>query len=170
MEVKYKQWIAKDGLKQIRKWAEEGLTDKKIAKNIGVRPETFSRWLLTFPQISRVISKARSKKKFSKKKQSRGDNPEHLLELAFKHRVEELGGVAYKLTIKAHNGMPDRMVTFPGSHIAFVEVKRPDGKGYFRDIQKKEISLLKQLGQRVFVLDDYKKIDKLIQVIRRAVQ
>ena len=45
------------------------------------------------------------------------------VESAFIDAVKGQGGLALKLVSPGFNGMPDRLVIFPGGIIAFVEVK-----------------------------------------------
>lgn len=56
---KYEEWIAPDGLLQIRGWARDGYTDKQIASNIGVAENTFCGWKNRFPEIIEAIKKGR---------------------------------------------------------------------------------------------------------------
>ena len=76
------------------------------------------------------------------------------VESAFINAVKEQGGLALKLVSPGFNGMPDRLVIFPGGIIAFVEVKAPGKKP--RALQLSRHRLLKQFGFRVHTLD---KID-----------
>lgn len=50
------------------------------------------------------------------------------VESAFIDAVKGQGGLALKLVSPGFNGMPDRLVIFPGGIIAFVEVKAPGKK------------------------------------------
>lgn len=43
-------------------------------------------------------------------------------------QTKALGGRAYKFVSPGNDGVPDRMVCFPGSRIAFVELKAPGKK------------------------------------------
>lgn len=42
--VKYKEWLTPEGLHKIKSWAQLGLTDEQIARNIGINRKTFYRW------------------------------------------------------------------------------------------------------------------------------
>ncbi|MBQ4403489.1 MAG: helix-turn-helix domain-containing protein [Selenomonadaceae bacterium] len=56
----YKNWIAGDGLERVREWARQGLTDKQIAKNIGVTTVAYYDWRKRFPAFGESIDKARA--------------------------------------------------------------------------------------------------------------
>ena len=75
--------------------------------------------------------------------------------------VKTLGGICLKFTSPGFSGMPDRLVLLPGGKIAFVEVKRPGQKP--RPLQKARYGMLKQLGFKVFVLDDVSQINKILE-------
>lgn len=47
------------------------------------------------------------------------------IEKAFVKRVKSLGGIAEKFTSPGRRSVPDRLVTFPGGKIIFVELKAP---------------------------------------------
>ena len=82
-----------------------------------------------------------------KGKYARKDNREKLADA-----VKARGGLAPKFTSLGFDGMPDRIVLMPGGRMAFVEVKAP-GKAP-RPLQEARHRLLRQLGFRVYVLDD----------------
>lgn len=170
--ININDWAQGNNLKKLIEWKKIGLSDEQIAENIGIGVRTLYDWKSKNEIIRKALIKKPTKLNTKPKKynppRGRKDTPEFELEQKFKDRVEELGGIAYKLTIKSHNGIPDRMVTFPGGHIGFVEVKRPDGKGYLRPSQKREITLLKQQGQKVFILDKYEQIDTIINLIKQG--
>lgn len=62
------------------------------------------------------------------------------------------GGIAPKLASPGFDGMPDRMVLLPGGRIGFVEVKAPGMRP--RPLQLSRHRLLRNLGFKVYVLDD----------------
>ena len=80
--------------------------------------------------------------------------------------VKEAGGIAPKFTSPGFAGMPDRLVLLPGGHIGFVEVKAPGEKP--RPLQLSRHRRLRQLGFRVYVLDDEKQIGGIIDEIQSA--
>lgn len=57
--AKYKDWISEAGLNQIKRWAQNGLTNAQIASNIGISKKTFYKWLERFDEFNRVLKKGR---------------------------------------------------------------------------------------------------------------
>lgn len=64
--------------------------------------------------------------------------------------VKTLGGVAYKWVSPGNDGVPDRIVIFPGKKPIFVELKTNHGK--LSALQKVQCKRLLDLGQRVEIL------------------
>lgn len=56
---KYKEWISPDGLLLIKGWARDGLTDKEIAKNMGISLSTFCEWKNKYTEFSETIKSSR---------------------------------------------------------------------------------------------------------------
>lgn len=65
------------------------------------------------------------------------------------NEVKKLGGRAYKWVSPGNDGVPDRIVIFPGQPPIFVELKTE--KGELSSLQKVQIKRLKDLGQVVFI-------------------
>lgn len=80
--------------------------------------------------------------------------------------VKSLGGIAPKLVCPGFDGMPDRMILLPEGHIGFVEVKSP-GK-VPRPLQAARHRMLRNLGFKVYVLDDEKQIGGIIDDIMQS--
>jgi hypothetical protein len=78
--------------------------------------------------------------------------------------VKAAGGIAPKFISPGLAGMPDRLVLLPGGKMAFVEVKSPGMKP--RPLQLKRHDTLRQLGFKVFVLDDHCEIGGMIDEIQ----
>ncbi|MFQ7288325.1 MAG: VRR-NUC domain-containing protein [Lacrimispora saccharolytica] len=78
--------------------------------------------------------------------------------------VKQVGGICLKLVSPGFDGMPDRMVLLPNERIGFVEVKAPGEKP--RPLQLSRHRLLRQLGFRVYVLDDAEQIGGILDEIR----
>ena len=72
-----------------------------------------------------------------------------------------MGGLALKFISPGYDGVPDRIVLFPGGRIAFVEVKAP-GKT-LRPLQVRRKRQLESLGFKVYVLDDPGQIEEILQ-------
>ena len=64
--------------------------------------------------------------------------------------VRKLGGRAYKWVSPGNDGMPDRIVIFPGRSPVFVELKTETG--VLTSLQKVQIDRLRSLGQPVVVV------------------
>ena len=84
---------------------------------------------------------------------------EKTVESTFTSAVKAKGGLAVKFTSPGFNGMPDRLVMFPGGRIAFVEVKAPGETP--RPLQRSRLKLLRRLGFKAFVLDNTSDIPKI---------
>jgi len=85
---------------------------------------------------------------------------EKTLEQKLVKAVKAAGGIAPKLVSPGLAGMPDRLVLLPEGKMAFVEVKGPGMKP--RPIQIKRHKILRQLGFKVYVLDDKKEIQQIV--------
>lgn len=53
------EWVKGDGLIKIEGWARAGLTDKQIAKNIGVTEITFNNWKNRCPEFYAALQKSK---------------------------------------------------------------------------------------------------------------
>ena len=74
-----------------------------------------------------------------------------------------MGGLALKFISPGYDGVPDRIVLFPGGRIAFVEVKAP-GKT-LRPLQVRRKRQLESLGFKVYVLDAAEQIYEILKAI-----
>ena len=74
------------------------------------------------------------------------------------------GGICPKFVSPGYDGMPDRIVLFPGGRMAFVEVKAPGEKP--RPLQLSRHRLLRRLGFRVYVLDAAEQIGGILDEIQ----
>ena len=75
---------------------------------------------------------------------------EKVIERILVNEVKKLGGRAYKWTSPGNDGVPDRIVIFPGRPPVFVELKTSQGK--LTALQKVQIDRLMALGQQVCVV------------------
>ena len=55
----YKDWIKKDKLILLEAWARDGLTDKQIAKNIGIAESTLYNWKNDHVEILESLKKGK---------------------------------------------------------------------------------------------------------------
>ncbi|MGF7146317.1 hypothetical protein HNQ56_004784 [Anaerotaenia torta] len=77
--------------------------------------------------------------------------------------VKHMGGIAPKLVSPGFDGMPDRIVLLPYGKLGFVEVKAVGGKP--RPLQLARHRILRELGFRVYVLDEEKQIESILRKI-----
>ncbi len=89
---------------------------------------------------------------------------EKQIEQTLVRKVKAMGGIAPKFVSPGFDGMPDRLVLFPGGRIAFVEVKAPGKKP--RAIQTARHEMLQRMGFLVYVLDDPHQIGGMLDEIR----
>jgi hypothetical protein len=87
------------------------------------------------------------------------------IEKALAIEVRKRGGLAVKLVTPTLDGMPDRLVLMPNGNVAFVEVKAPGLKP--RALQAARHRMLRNLGFKVFVLDDKTQIGGILDDISK---
>lgn len=80
--------------------------------------------------------------------------------------AKKLGGIALKFVSPSFDGMPDRLVLMPDSHIAFVELKAPGKKP--RPLQLSRHRLLRSLGFRVYIIDSVEQIGGMLDEVRTS--
>ena len=56
---KYEEWLTPEGLLKLEGWARDGLTDKQIAKNIGISEQTLCVWKKNYPSLSESLKKGK---------------------------------------------------------------------------------------------------------------
>ena len=56
---KYQKWLEPENLILLEGWARDGLTDKQIAKNIGISEQTLNVWKNTYPSFSESLKKGK---------------------------------------------------------------------------------------------------------------
>ena len=88
---------------------------------------------------------------------------EKIIERKLVKTVKNMGGICTKFISPGYDGVPDRIVLFPGGRIAFVEVKSP-GKT-LRPLQVRRKRQLELLGFKVYVLDAAEQIDEILKAI-----
>lgn len=88
---------------------------------------------------------------------------EKTIEQKLVKKVKALKGLCLKLSCPGFAGTPDRLILLPKGKIGFVEVKRKGEKP--RPLQVSRHKLLRKLGFKVFVLDDEKQIQEIIEEI-----
>ena len=80
--------------------------------------------------------------------------------------VRNAGGLAPKFVSPGWDGVPDRIVLFPGGHTAFVELKSSGKK--LRPLQMRRKRQLEHLGFKVFCVDGVEQIGGVIDEIRTS--
>ena len=86
---------------------------------------------------------------------------EKAIEQQLVRAAKAASGIALKLVCPGFDGVPDRLVLFPGGRLCFVEVKRPGAKP--RPLQVARHRMLQEMGFLVFVLEDLSQIDGVIE-------
>lgn len=86
------------------------------------------------------------------------------IENRLKQSVTRVGGLYLKFMSPGNNGVPDRVVIFPGGTVYFVELKRPGGKP--RKIQQTCMRRMKHTGAHVVMIDSRKQADHFIEFIK----
>lgn len=56
---KYQEWLTQEGLLKIEGWARDGCTDKEIAANIDINPDTLYTWKKKFPILADTLKKGK---------------------------------------------------------------------------------------------------------------
>lgn len=91
---------------------------------------------------------------------------EKLIEQKLVRAVKAAGGIAVKFVSPGYDGMPDRLVLFPGGKMALVEVKAMGCKP--RPLQIKRHRMLRALGFLVYILDNEKQIGGILDDIQAS--
>ena len=90
---------------------------------------------------------------------------EKVIEQKLISAVSRSGGLALKFVSPNLNGVPDRLLLFPGGRAAFAEVKAPGQKP--RPLQVHRMEQLRKLGFKVFVVDDVEQIGGMIRELQK---
>ena len=80
--------------------------------------------------------------------------------------VKKRGGLQSNLFRRGLDGVPDRLVLFPGGRLAFVEMKAPGKK--MRPLQVKRAEQLRALGFSVYCVDRPEMIGGVLDEIQTA--
>jgi len=78
--------------------------------------------------------------------------------------AKKRGGLAPKFVSPGLDGVPDRLVLFPGGRLGFVELKAPGKKP--RPLQLRCAERLTALGFRVYVVDRIEQIGGVLDEIQ----
>jgi hypothetical protein len=88
---------------------------------------------------------------------------EKSIEIYLRDRIKKVGGIAFKFISPGNDGVPDRLICLPSGKAIFVELKAP-GKTT-RPLQDLQISRLRNLNFKVFIIDSKEKVDELLEMI-----
>lgn len=88
------------------------------------------------------------------------NSKENVVEKMLVARVQELGGVAEKVTTLGRRGFFDRLVVLRNGEVFFCEVKRPRG-GVVSAHQAERHRIYKNLGARVEIILSQADIDRV---------
>lgn len=88
------------------------------------------------------------------------------IEVYLRDRVKKAGGKAYKFESPGNDGVPDRIVLFPGNKIYFIEIKAPGKKP--RPLQLKQMRDISAFGCNVLVVDSKEGVDDFIAKVGDA--
>ena len=91
---------------------------------------------------------------------------EKLIEQKLRDIARQRGGLALKFTSPGFDGVPDRLLLFPGGRAAFAEIKTTGRKP--RPLQISRKRQLESLGFKVFVIDRPEQIGGVIDAILAA--
>ena len=98
----------------------------------------------------------------------RRDNTLHASEKQIERKlvtaVRRAGGFAPKFVSPGWDGVPDRILLFPGACIGFVELKAP-GK-VMRPLQKRRKEQLERLGFPVYCIDSIEQVEVVIASVK----
>lgn len=88
---------------------------------------------------------------------------ENDLKHAVKERVEASGGRLFEISFFQKSGFPRYLVIFPGGHIGFVEIGKPDQKR-ISDL-KEQISVLQTFGCAACMVGEKCQINRMVMYI-----
>lgn len=83
------------------------------------------------------------------------------IERILTQEVKKLGGRAYKWVSPGNDGVPDRIVIFPGRRPIFVELKTEEGK--LTALQSVQLKRLRELGQQAVVVRGIDGLSRFFQ-------
>lgn len=89
---------------------------------------------------------------------------ERTIEQKLTKAVNDIGGLCYKFTSPGNDGVPDRLLLMNEGKVAFVELKAPGKK--LRPLQLRQITKIRKLGFKVYVIDSPDQIGGIIDEIQ----
>jgi Holliday junction resolvase-like predicted endonuclease len=88
---------------------------------------------------------------------------ESLIEQHLVKEVNRRDGLCLKFNSQSMTGIPDRIILMKNGTVAFVEVKQKGKKP--RPLQELRMKQLRQLGFKVYTLDEKEKIGEILDEI-----
>lgn len=88
---------------------------------------------------------------------------ESLIEQYLVKEVNRRDGLCLKFNSQSMTGVPDRIILMKNGTVAFVEVKQKGKKP--RPLQELRMKQLRQLGFKVYILDEKEKIGEILDEI-----
>lgn len=88
---------------------------------------------------------------------------ESLIEQHLVKEVNRRDGLCLKFNSQSMTGVPDRIILMKNGTVAFVEVKQKGKKP--RPLQELRMKQLRQLGFKVYILDEKEKIGEILDEI-----
>lgn len=88
---------------------------------------------------------------------------ESLIEQHLVKEVNRRDGLCLKFNSQSMTGVPDRIILMKNGTVAFVEVKQKGKKP--RPLQELRMKQLRQLGFKVYTLDEKEKIGEILDEI-----
>lgn len=92
-----------------------------------------------------------------------GNMLESLIERHLVKEVNRRDGLCLKFNSQSMTGIPDRIILMKNGTVAFVEVKQKGKKP--RPLQELRMKQLRQLGFKVYTLDEKEKIGEILDEI-----
>ena len=92
-----------------------------------------------------------------------GNMLESIIEQHLVKEVNRRDGLCLKFNSQSMTGIPDRIILMKNGTVAFVEVKQKDKKP--RPLQELRMKQLRQLGFKVYTLDEKEKIGEILDEI-----
>jgi hypothetical protein len=92
-----------------------------------------------------------------------GNMLESLIEQHLVKEVNRRDGLCLKFNSQSMTGIPDRIILMKNGTVAFVEVKQKGKKP--RPLQELRMKQLRQLGFKVYTLDEKEKIGEILDEI-----
>ena len=89
---------------------------------------------------------------------------ERTIEQKLTKAVKDIGGLCYKFTSPGNDVVPDRLLLMNEGKVAFVELKAPGKK--LRPLQLRQITKIRKLGFKVYVIDSPEQIGGIIDEIQ----